>query len=97
MYLSIVIRTNLSLSLYLFYSGCFPYIKYHCSQRPKGDDLTFDNRLYTIFKCFNLGIPTLMYGLAAIFLIRHSELVYINRNVSIKIYFLLKENPGASF
>ncbi|CAF1017044.1 unnamed protein product [Adineta steineri] len=77
-------------------TGCFPYIKYHCTQRMKTYDLTYENRLYTFFKIFNLGIPTLMYGLAAIFLIRHYEIVNTKQHGSVKIYFLLKENYGAS-
>jgi hypothetical protein len=84
----------------LLYSvlGCFPYIKYHCTQRLKTtDDLSYENRLYRIFKIFNLGIPTLMYGLAAIFLIRHYEIVNTNQYGFIKIYFLIKENPDSSF
>ncbi len=38
-----------------------------------------------------------MYGLAAIFLIRHYEIVNTNQHDSIKIYFLIKEDSGASF
>lgn len=45
----------------------------------------------------NLGIPTLMYGIAAIFLIRHYEILNMNQYRPIKIYFLIKENYGASF
>lgn len=79
-------------------TGCFPFIKYHCTKRTKSNDLTFENRLFTILKCFNFGLPTLMYGLVSIFLIRHVELVQINNRMSpTKIYFLLKENSGASF
>ncbi|CAF1276638.1 unnamed protein product [Rotaria magnacalcarata] len=78
-------------------TGCFPYIKYHCTQRIKTNDLSYENRLYTFFKIFNLGIPTLMYGLAAIFLIRHHETININQYGPVKIYFLIKENYGASF
>ncbi|CAF4767931.1 unnamed protein product, partial [Rotaria magnacalcarata] len=35
-------------------TGCFPYIKYHCTQRIKTNDLSYENRLYTFFKIFNL-------------------------------------------
>jgi hypothetical protein len=63
----------------------------------KSEDLSSENRLYTFFKIFNFGIPTLMYGLAAIFLIRHSEIVQTNQHGSVKIYFLIKETSGASF
>jgi hypothetical protein len=81
-------------------TGCFPFLKYHCTQRTKtndGNDLSFENRLYGFMKCFNLGLPTLLYGLVAIFLIRHSETIYTRQHGPTKIYFLLKENPDASF
>ena len=38
-----------------------------------------------------------MYGLAAIFLIRHYELVNTSEHGVIKIYFLIKEDSGARF
>jgi hypothetical protein len=38
-----------------------------------------------------------LYGLAAIFLIRHYEIVNTKQHGAVKIYFLLKENSGASF
>ena len=91
----------LKFCLFFFYSflisGCFPYIKYHCTQRRKTNDLLYENRLYNFFKILNLGIPTLMYGLVAIFLIRHYEIVNVNSYDSVKIYFLIKENYGALF
>lgn len=34
--------------------GCYPYIKYHCSQRPV-QDLALEDRIYTILKALNLG------------------------------------------
>lgn len=63
----------------------------------KSENLTGENRLYTFFKIFNLGLPTLMYGLAAIFLIRHFEIVDTKERGLIKIYFLIKEDSGAVF
>ena len=89
-------KTN-NLCLIEKFSGCFPYIKYHCTQRMRTNNLTYENRLYTLFKIFNFGIPTLIYGLVAICLIRHYEIVKINEQNSIKIYFLLKENYNSSF
>ena len=56
-----------------------------------------ENRLYGVFKVANFGLPTLMYGLAAIFLIRHSEWVETKEHGRVKIYFLIKEDSGASF
>ncbi|KAK0424396.1 hypothetical protein QR680_008654 [Steinernema hermaphroditum] len=57
-------------------TGCFPYIKYHCTKRPH-EDLSFDNRLYKFITVANLGIPCLLYGLAAVGLISHREYVKI--------------------
>lgn len=36
-------------------TGCFPYIKYHCTKRPK-QDLTLDDRFFKAIKIINLGI-----------------------------------------
>lgn len=35
-------------------TGCYPYIKYHCSKRPH-QDLSFENRMMGIIKVINLG------------------------------------------
>ncbi|KAL5234828.1 hypothetical protein ACI65C_002238 [Semiaphis heraclei] len=35
-------------------SGCFPYIKYHCTKRPY-EDLRVEDRLFNILKIVNLG------------------------------------------
>lgn len=44
------------------------------------------------------GIPTLMYGIAAIFLIRYTESLAIDGyEKPIPIYFLYKEDKGAQF
>uniref|UniRef100_A0A8D8YL71 Uncharacterized protein C15orf61 homolog n=1 Tax=Cacopsylla melanoneura TaxID=428564 RepID=A0A8D8YL71_9HEMI len=76
-------------------TGCYPYIKYHCSKRPY-QDLSTEDQFFRIIKIINLGIPTLMYGLAAIFLIRHKELV-ITPNGNVMIYFLLPEEKGSRY
>lgn len=76
-------------------TGCFPFIKYHCSKRP-WQDLRQENSIFTLLKILNLGIPTLAYGLAASFLIKHEETVKTSRG-DVKIYFLMVEEKGAMF
>lgn len=44
----------------------------------------------------NLGIPMVVYGLAASVLISHSEVVKTNSG-DVVIYFLYKEDKGALF
>lgn len=48
------------------------------------------------YNVFFSGIPTLMYGIAAIFLITHSEEVFTEKG-NVSIYFLLKEDKGSLF
>ena len=35
--------------------GCYPYIKYHCSQRPYQPDLWLEDRAFGVLKLINLG------------------------------------------
>lgn len=35
-------------------TGCWPYIKYHCSQRPY-QDLSTEDQLFRVLKVVNLG------------------------------------------
>lgn len=95
-------------------TGCFPYIKYHCTKR-KVQDLTIEDTFFRIIKITNLGIqfyhcsrhyktilfffagfPCLAYGIAAIFLIRHVELVETPKG-SVFIYFLYPEDKGSLY
>ena len=78
-------------------TGCFPFIKYHCSKR-SWHDLTVENRFYTIIKCINVGFPCLMYGLSALIFITHKDYVVMNNSgLKIPLYFWYKETKGAMY
>ncbi|KAG8181730.1 hypothetical protein JTE90_028269 [Oedothorax gibbosus] len=53
-------------------TGCFPFIKYHCTKRPF-QNLKAENNFFKALKILNLGLPTLAYGIGAYFLIKHEE------------------------
>ncbi|KAK7809028.1 hypothetical protein U0070_001285, partial [Myodes glareolus] len=74
-------------------TGCFPFIKYHCSKAP-WQDLAPQNRFFTALKVINLGIPTLLYGLGSWLFARVTETVHTSYG-PITIYFLNKEDEGA--
>ncbi|XP_071439755.1 uncharacterized protein C15orf61 homolog [Hetaerina americana] len=76
-------------------TGCYPYIKYHCTKRPIAD-LTVEDNFFRIIKLMNLGIPCLAYGVAAVFLIRHQEDVYTPKGI-VTIYFLYEEDKGSYY
>ncbi|KAM3967279.1 uncharacterized protein C15orf61-like isoform 1-T1 [Aphomia sociella] len=76
-------------------TGCFPYIKYHCSKR-KPEDLETSDKFMRAIKIVNLGIPCLLYGLAATQLIKHEEIVNTNKG-PVTIYFLLPEHKGSQY
>jgi hypothetical protein len=78
-------------------TACYPYIKFHCTKTSIVKDLTSENKFYELMKKINLGIPLLAYGVAAIFLIKHEEVVHISDNEKVKIYFLIPEEKGSSF
>ncbi|CEF67669.1 Hypothetical protein SRAE_2000233000 [Strongyloides ratti] len=72
--------------------GAFPYIKYHCTKRPV-ENLTVEDNIYRIITVINLCIPCLLYGISAIFLIRHTDFVKDKKSgANIPIYFLIKED-----
>ncbi|XP_076443366.1 uncharacterized protein C15orf61-like isoform X1 [Babylonia areolata] len=74
-------------------TGCFPYIKYHCSRRGP-QDLDREDRFYTWLKLVNLGIPTLAYGVGSWMLVRVTEEVQTSKG-KVKVFFLNQEDPGA--
>ena len=76
-------------------TGCYPYIKYHCTRRPY-EDLSTEDSLFRIIKIMNLGLPCLAYGIAAEFLISHREIVLTSKG-KVTIHFLYKEDVGAIF
>ncbi|CAH1109776.1 unnamed protein product [Psylliodes chrysocephalus] len=76
-------------------TGCFPYIKYHCTKRSH-QNLDIDDIFFRGIKVLNLGLPCLAYGLAAIYLIKHTEVVKTNKG-NIKIYFLYPEDKGSLY
>ncbi|CAG0899694.1 unnamed protein product [Cyprideis torosa] len=49
-------------------TGCYPYVKYHCSRRPPSP-LDLEDRFFRLLKVLNLGLPCLAYGIAAKLLI----------------------------
>uniref|UniRef100_A0A0N4ZM91 Uncharacterized protein n=1 Tax=Parastrongyloides trichosuri TaxID=131310 RepID=A0A0N4ZM91_PARTI len=70
--------------------GAFPYIKYHCTKRPV-EDLSIEDKLFRLITIANLCIPCLIYGIAAVFLIRHTEFIKDTRTGKvIPIHFLIK-------
>ncbi|XP_031829514.1 uncharacterized protein C15orf61 homolog [Nomia melanderi] len=76
-------------------TGCFPYIKYHCTKRAR-QDLSSEDKFFKAIKLLNLGIPTLLYGLAATWLIKHQETVNTAQG-NVTIYFLLPEDKGSIY
>ncbi|KAF8764255.1 uncharacterized protein C15orf61-like [Argiope bruennichi] len=73
-------------------TGCFPYIKYHCTKR-HFQNLEMENKFFLYLKVLNLGLPTLAYGLGALLLIKFEETVNTPLG-PVKIFFLNEEKDS---
>lgn len=74
-------------------TGCWPFIKYHCTQRPV-EDLKLENFLFNCLKVCNLGLPTLAYGIATWCLVTHFEEIQTSKG-TVRIYFWYPEDRGS--
>ena len=71
-------------------TGAFPFIKFHCTQRPEGQDLSLENHFYNVLKVLNFGFPCFLYGIAGLLWANHIEEVKLEER-TIKIFFWYKE------
>ncbi|CAH1797494.1 unnamed protein product [Owenia fusiformis] len=76
-------------------TGCFPYVKYHCTKRPYSTDLISEDRFYRFLKIINLGLPTLTYGIAHVMFATHHETVKTSLGC-VTLYFWYPEDRGAT-
>ncbi|XP_063052603.1 uncharacterized protein C15orf61 homolog [Engraulis encrasicolus] len=76
-------------------TGCFPFIKYHCTKAPP-QNLDFEDRFFGTLKVINLGIPCLAYGIGSWMMISASETVQTSVG-PVTVYFLYKEKEGAQY
>lgn len=94
-YLRDLYRTFVRLSATETSCGLHPCGFRFSSHFPLGKHITKStillDRRYFIF----LGIPLLFYGLAAIALIKHTEIVTMSDGQKIPIYFLYPEDKGS--
>ncbi|XP_010862355.1 uncharacterized protein C15orf61 homolog [Esox lucius] len=70
-------------------TGCFPFIKYHCSKSPPGN-LDLEDKFFSALKVINLGIPCLAYGVGCLMVITATETVQTSAG-PVTVYFAFKE------
>lgn len=75
-------------------TGCYPFVKYHCTATDPPNDLKWTNAIIRLAKISTLCLPCLVYGTAARFLITHDEVL---KERNIKIHFLIPEDHNARF
>ncbi|XP_023339934.1 uncharacterized protein C15orf61 homolog [Eurytemora carolleeae] len=74
-------------------TGAFPFIKFHCSNRPV-EDLQIEDIFYRALKILNLGLPTFAYGLAGLVMTGHMEIFQVE-NKEITLFYWYKEDRGS--
>ena len=75
-------------------TGCYPFIKYHCTRTEPGNDLRWSDRLITGLKFSQGFLPCLVYGVYAWFLISHFEVV---EEFEVRLYYLYKEEENSRY
>lgn len=75
-------------------TGCYPYVKYHCTRTEPPNDLMLTNGIIRAAKISTACLPCLVYGTAARFLITHHETL---KSHNIKIHFLIPEDHSAKY
>ncbi|KAI3371274.1 hypothetical protein L3Q82_023887, partial [Scortum barcoo] len=76
-------------------TGCFPFIKYHCTKAPP-QNLDFEDKFFTLLKVINLGIPCLAYGIGCRMVVGAEETVQTSVG-PVTVYFAYKEDEGAQY
>ncbi|KAF7277842.1 hypothetical protein GWI33_009099 [Rhynchophorus ferrugineus] len=73
------------------------FIKYSSIRDDQWEpDLSIEDAFFRAIKVVNLGLPCLAYGIAAIYLIKHREIVHTDKS-NIEIYFLYPEDKGSLY